>query len=290
MKATKTTTLALNDLVQFTVQVVKATSPKKAQLDNAGPNGGKVKQLKIEEGFGTFGADDTYEGPVLTEAKIQKGLATPAGFKPIPKDALEAITEATKLDKMLVEEFVPLERVPFERATGFHFIQPKDGLLAYRLLYERMLERQVAAVTKWTARSRQQLMVLYADERYGAIVGNTLTFATDAREPDDAVRAALTVEPKPEMLAMTDKLIDQMLGEGQAIEDAVDDAVVQTQDLIEKAMLGEAIEAPEVPAEPQATDDEALIAALAASVQDAPAAKANGKGKGKKPAKKAVKT
>lgn len=267
MKATANTTLALNDLIRVPVQVVKATESTDVKLDSAAPSGAALKQVYL---------DAATDEPVARE-DIQKGVRDGDTFRPIPKEALDAIDAQTKIEEMAVTGSLPIEDVPFDRVTGAHFLQsPTKGgsHKAYRLIYEALLAGERALVTKWTARSRQQLAVIFADGSKGCLMMNTLSFTADCREPDAAVLAPQQAEVQQEQIDMARQLIDAMPDGNEVLAAETDEAIALKRELVEEALAGKAIEAPAPKAVAETKAEADLTALLAASIKAAPKKKA----------------
>lgn len=258
MRATTNTVLALNDLIRIPVQICKATESTDVKLDSAGPSGAALKQVYI----------DTATGETIAHADILKGIRTGDEFTAIDADSLKAIDEQTRIDEMAVAGQMPVADIPFDRITGMHFLQsPTKGgsHKAYRLVYEALLADERAIVTKWTARSRQQLAVIYASERHGCLVLNTLTFAANLREPDGAILAPQQAEVSDEQVDMARVLLDAMPAGHEALEAETDEALALKRELVDRALAGEAIKAPAIKTKAQAEGD--LTALLAASIK-----------------------
>ena len=266
MRATANTVLAINDLIRIPVQVCKATEQIDVRLNLAGPEGQKVSQRYVD-------ADDT----LIPADELQRGIFDGDDFKPVPKDAIDAINAATKIEEMAVSGQMPIADVPFDRVTGSYFLQsPTKGgsHKAYRLIYEALLADDLAITTKWTARSRQQLAVIYADADKGCMVMNTLTFADEQRAADAAILAPQSAEVADEQVGLARQLLSTMPEGAEALATDTDVAIAMKRDLIDKALAGETVSAPAQTAKKDTADND-LTALLAASVKTAkkPAAK-----------------
>lgn len=243
-------------LFSFPVQVCKATSSVDVKLDSATASGSTYSQVYRDDAT----------GEIIEERKdLVKGIREGEGFKAIPAESLKAIDEQTKLPDMRVEKAVPLAEVPFERATGFYFLQspPKGGAhKAYRLTYEALAAKGKkhparALRVKFTSRTRQKLAAVYADTDRKCLVAVTLTFAADMREPDEAVLAPQKVEVEEKQVEMARTVIAALENPvdpktKQPVDAGdwntpVDDAIEQKRELVEQAVAGKTIEAPTTP-------------------------------------------
>ena len=125
-------------------------------------------------------------------------------------------------------------------------------------------------VTKWTARSRQKLLVLWVNEQ-GLLMASGLNFEGDVREPDEACRAHLAGAYSDQELAMAQQLLTVFYKETPtALSMEVDEAVALKHALVADALAGQVIDAPEKPkaTEPVSALADALSASIAALAKD----------------------
>jgi non-homologous end joining protein Ku len=252
-------------LLHFPVDLVKATGSVDVKYDGAAPSGGEYETRYV----------DTATGETFEYAERQQGVRLGEAFKPIDPEAIKAIDEATTLVDMRVETAMPYESVPFERATGMYYLQvpPKSGAhKVYRLIYLALLpqkgktkadKQRLALRVKFSIRKRQKIGVIYADPERECLVLNTLTFAAELREPDEAVlahKAAQVEQPQVEKARQVlVGLIDKDTTEPE------DDAIELKRELVEQAAAGEAIEVPVTPTA-EAVDSDNLTELLEASL------------------------
>lgn len=256
----------------FAVQVCKATdSANSVSFDNAAPSGAGYVTQYVDEGT----------GEVFEYGDRLRGVKVGDEFAPIDPEAIKAIDEATKLNTMFALGVVDLDDALGkygDRVCGVHFLQsPAKGgsPKAYRLTYEALAEQKSgkkvtrkaqAIVTKRTASSRQKLGLICADETRKCLMLLEIEFAAKMREADDQVLAPQTAEITDEQVAMAVKMIGTLPDGELAIENEVDEALALRQDLIEKAVAGEAIDVPESVKSATESTDDALMAALEASI------------------------
>lgn len=255
MKAIANTTIRLG-LINLPVGVCKATG----ELDDVsfklgGPNGESLSQVYVIEG-----TDKQVERDDMTRT-IDGHI--------IDKDALEAIKENTKLPDLTILKVEDRERWQREmhRCTGQYFLQStkKTGNVnAYKLFADALKETGKVAVTKWTARSRQNLMVIWTDDD-GVLRGSTMSFACDARTPDENVRAHLAGTYTEAEMDMAKQLLSALASsDADPLEMETDEAVSMRHELVQKAMQGETITT--VATAEQPAKNAALADALAASL------------------------
>lgn len=262
MKAIANTTIRLG-LVNLPVQIVQATeTANDISFKLAGPDGEALKQVYVKEG-----TDD-----IVPKDEIQKGIFDGGEFFPVSADDIENIKDQTKMPDLEVIEVIDMEDFlsQFHRVTGMYYVQnansrtgPKGNINSLKLFVDALAEDGKAIVTKWTARSRQKLMVLYPEN--GILRAASMSFASDVREADDGVRAHLAGQYKPEEMAMAKQLLGVM-GDTKknALEMMSDDALPLMRQLVEDVCTGRAL--PERKVEVQATVTTALADALAASL------------------------
>lgn len=235
-------------LFAFPIQVCKGTDDSDILFDIAAPSGAPRTQQYI----------DSATGEPCEDADCQRGVRVGNEFHAISPEQIAEIAKATKIETMTALGVIDFEQIPFDRATGTYFLQspPKGGVpKAYRILYEALspvmsasgktVQRPAKAlVTKRTARSRQKLCIIYADTSLECLVLIELRFASQLRKPDLDVLAPLQAQVEQAQIDVARQVIDG-LGDGlDAIETANDEVLTLREDLIEKAMLGDALDAP----------------------------------------------
>ena len=249
MKATTNTTIRLG-LLNLPVGVCKATGELADVKFNLGDaEGNKLTQQYVNPDGEVIPADQ--------QTRTVNGHI-------VPQDDLDAIAEATKLDGLEIIKIESRERFVAEgyRVTGFHYIQshPKNGNLnAFRLFVDALKEMDSVAITKFTPRSRQSLMVLFPNDE-GVLCAVTMSYGTDVREPDQAVRAHLAGKYSPAEMEMAKQLLAAFNNDADPLTYATDEAVQMRHDLVAKVMEGKPVEKP-------APKDEPAVSSLAAALE-----------------------
>lgn len=253
MKAIANTTISLG-LINLPVGICKATG----ELDDVKFNLGDSQGRRLTQ---------QYVDPEGKVVPLDQRTKTIDGHV-IDKDSLEAIAEQTKLPVLNVSKIEARSKFVAQsfRITGYYFLQstPKTGNLnAYKLFVDALQKIDAVAVTKFTFRSRQQLLVLYPMN--GVLCANTVSFGTDVREPDDTVMAHRAGSYSDAELDMAVQLLTALSANGgDPLASETDEAVTLRHELVEKAKSGEKIEKPADA--PQADKNAALADALAASL------------------------
>jgi non-homologous end joining protein Ku len=252
-------------LLHFPVQICKATGSVDAKYDLAAPSGAEYETKYLDPATGEF----------FESAERKHGVRAGDAFKEIPADSIKAIDEKTKLVDMRVETAMRYEDIEFERATGMYYLQvpAKSGAhKVYRLIYLALLpqkgktkaqKQRLALRVKFTSRSRQKVGVVYADPQKECLVLNTLAFAAEVRQPDEAVLAHKAAQVEEAQVGKARQVIESLIDLNT--EEPEDDALALKRDLIEQAAAGEAIEAPVVPVT-ETVETDNLAAVLDASL------------------------
>lgn len=255
-------------LFAFPVSIAKATTIDEAKFDIAAPSGAERKQVYI----------DTATGEIVEDDDCPRGVRVGDTFRVVPKEAIDAVNGTGKDPMIVVKGRVALADVDFTRAEGTYFVQtPAKGgsAKAYRLLYEALREERKgkkvvvpaqALVAKRTVRTKQKLVVIYADEQVGALMLVQLRFGADLKAPDEQILAPQHAQVEQAQIDTARKVILTAVADGRDLFDTeVDEAVARKRALVEQALEGEAIAAPTPVAATKVEDDiEAqLVASLA---------------------------
>lgn len=258
MKAISTTTIRLG-LINLPVQVCKATeTTTDTSYNQAGPGGEKLRQ-------GYFLPDGT-ECP---KADIQKGIFQGENFYPISATEIESIKDATKLPDLNVSDVVDASEFwdRADRITGKYYVQmAKKGGSAnsMRLFVEALEQMGKVMVTKWTPRSRQELLVLWPKD--GILHASSVEFGRDMRESDETVRAHLSGTYTEAEMDMAKQLLTALSQTtANSLDMELDEALPMKHSLISQAMAGEGVEVAEK-ATVQPIKNEALADALSAAL------------------------
>lgn len=260
MRATASTTINFG-LVNVPVQLFKATKGSDVSFNMCAPDGSPVEQVYRKKGTDEI---------VGTAKDCGKSID---GFQ-IDKETVKAIEEESKtedgknLKKLNISTFIPLSSVPFNRVTNWYYVgnNPKEGdPEALATIVKAMDEKNLAAVTKWVPRTRQEMLVLYVQDGLMYAVG--VSFAADIQEPPATVADVAKVKPNQELVDMAITFIDQHVDESaKDIEEMSDGAIAKRMALVEAVKNGEAIEVTPVIEEPTSGED--LMAKLKASIEE----------------------
>ena len=254
-------------LFAFPVQVCKATSEtSEPRFDRATPTGNEYKQVYR----------DTVTGEIYENGDLIQGVRAGETFHPIAKEQIDAINESVVAKEIRVERTVNLDDVPFERATGYHYLQvpAKNGAAkSFRLLYEALLGGSAksknpakALRVSYAPRSRKKLGVVFADPTTKCLVLVTLTYGGAVRDPDEQVLTHLNAEVDKATVAKARAVVDSLdTDEAGDWDTPEDETLAKREELIAAAIAGEGIAVPDAPA--VVTDEaDAVEAALEASL------------------------
>lgn len=257
MKAISNTTLRMG-LVTIPMQVCQGIeTANDVTFKQAGPAGESLRQAYLFP-----------DGTECRKDDMSKGIFMSGEFYPVAKDDIDAINEATKRPDLEVLEVIDAGQFWSEahRINDLYYVQSptKNGNPnAFRLFVDALERTEQAIVTKWTARSRQKLLVLWA--RDGLLYGSGLAFEGDVREPDENTRAHLAGAYSEQEAEMAEQLLGMYYKEKPtALSMEVDEAIPMKHKLVDDALAGRGVEVPTTPEQPQ--QNAALADALAASL------------------------
>lgn len=257
----------MGGLLSIPVALHKISDPKEVKFDRAGSrSGAPIQRAETTE------VVDTKSGEVTTVTvaaeDIEYGVYDGDTFKAIPKEALKEIEEATKLTEFEITTFVPLAKVPRNRAQQSYYLMPQSkagpgGMKPMELLHAALKAEKKAGVVKICLTKRQYLGVVYAEGN-----GLYITIMAWAEDWTQADRANVLGQTKldPKMLATARTLVNTLSTDDvQAALDApVDDLRVLRAKLRDDALAGKAFKPREKKAPVAAPDG--LMAALEASL------------------------
>jgi DNA end-binding protein Ku len=185
------------------------------------------------------------------------------------EDELKALVpEAT--NAVEIAEFVPVEEVdPIYFEKSFYLGPDRGGDKPYRLLAEAMKKTGRAALARYVARGKDQLVLLRPFE--GGLIMQQLRYSDELRDFSEVPIAPAEVK-EPE-LRLAVQLIEQIATEEFRPETYEDTQRQQVRELIEKKVQGQEITAAPVEAPKAQIVDlmEALKASLASSQTQTPA-------------------
>lgn len=273
----KSTTLSFG-MVTVPVAVKKVTDKREVGFQLASPAGNAVAQTYVDKVTGEIvGPSSDCKRGIFDDPK--NGV----GFHEVPAEALKAIDEAGKIDSIVIDHFVPVGEVPFERAEGAYFVAPNGkaaGAAAkpLALLRDGLAATGMAGVGKLTLRTTQRAFVVYAQD--GGLLLNTLVFAEDFVSVAEAAESLAGVEVDAKTLDLAKTLIQAQAAEVGVLDAYTDDRRPQREALVAAALAGEEIEAPAAAEAPEPTVD--LEAMLLASIGNTATAKKAAKPKAAK--------
>lgn len=264
MKAIANTTIRLG-LINLPVQVAQAEeSAMDISFKTASPKGEPVEQRYVVKGTTDLIDKDDLQKGIFEDPKAG------TGFHPIDKSAIENINAQTKMKDLNVTDVITFDEADKfrHRIRGMYFLQMAKGGSAnsMKLFVDALALEGKCMVTKWTPRSRQELMVIrpQADEDGANIlVGYSYAFAGDMRSADETVRAHLSGTYSDAEMAMAKQLLSALSDtNADTLEMEIDEALPLRHKLVNDALQGKAVHAPEAAPE-QPEKNEALADALA---------------------------
>lgn len=213
---------------------------------------------------------DPETGEIVPREKIVKGYEYAKDqYLVVSEEELDALELATSRS-MDISEFVPLDSVdPLYFENGYYLAPDKGAERAYKLLAAALTDARYAAVAKYVARGKQQLVVFRPLD--GAIVMQQLRYSEEVKTlgeipiPDAAVTEAELGLAKQFITAMAKPKFD--------ITQYKDEYREKLRDMLDRKVKGEAVDLTPQPAPAAKVVDlmEALKASLARGGVAAPA-------------------
>jgi DNA end-binding protein Ku len=139
-------------LVSIPVKLYTATSSEQVRFNMLHPETkSRVKQQYI----------DASTGEVVDRNSLVKGFEYGRDqYVVFTEDELKAL-ETERSSSLDIVEFVPLESVDLLQVEKTYYLGPdKGGDKAYRLLTDSMVNTKKVAVGRWSARGKEQLVVV----------------------------------------------------------------------------------------------------------------------------------
>ena len=214
---------------------------------------------------------DPDTGEIVPREKIVKGYEYAKDqYLIINEEELDALELATSRS-MDITEFVPLDSVdPLYFENGYYLGPDKGAERAYKLLAAALTDARYAAVAKYVARGKQQLVVFRPLN--GAIVMQQLRYAEEVKTLGEIPIPDATVTDAE--LGLAKQFITAMAKPKFDINQYQDEYRVRLRDMLDRKIKGEAVDLTPQPAPVAKVVDlmEALKASLARGA--APAAPA----------------
>ena len=207
----------------------------------------------------------------VDRAEMAKGFELSKGnFVELSKDELEAL-EAVASGEIAMKQFVPASEVDPIFVDRTYYLGPgKGGERAYRLLHDALEDAELVGIASYSARGKQYVVELRPFQ--DGLAMHQLRYC-DEIKPWDEVPLGKLPQPAASELALARQVIDQLREDELDLEPFKDEVKGRVRELIaEKAKGGEIVAPPEA-AKPAPTD---LMAALKASLSEAPAARGQG--------------
>lgn len=246
MRAVTRTNLALGDL-HIPIGVCPATGSDDIRFDTAAPDGTKRHTQYVHESeTRTLRAvDDPAAEPIEVPKVLNgsiKGVRIGEDFREVPPSELDYAKAVTAMPTIELLEVIDYRRVPTERMTGGHWIQPdKMFERSLAILIEALRRDGHAMLVKWSARDRQRLGIIRVrvTDDGPALMLNDVTFAAQLRKPNDQVLAAGRITELDERsVNAAQNLLAQYRGPGRMLDEATDDLIAVHTDLVQNAHQG----------------------------------------------------
>jgi DNA end-binding protein Ku len=207
------------------------------------------------------------DNQVVERSDTVKGFEYARGQYVLFSDEELKALEAARDNSIDITEFVPLSSVDFVQVEKSYYLGPdKGGDKAYRLLSAAMRGKDRVAVGRWSARGKEQLVLVrpYGDD---GLILHQLFYANEVRSFEE-IDTGAKLEFSEKELDLADKLIDQLTSESFEPERYKDSYSDKVRAAVDQKVQGEEITvAPEAP-KAQIID---LFEALKRSLEAGPA-------------------
>lgn len=225
-------------LVSIPVKLFTAASSEQVSFNMLHKKcGGRVKQQYI---------CPTDNNEVVERTDMVKGYEHARGQYVLFTDEELKAFEAERSNAIEITEFVPLASVDFVHVEKSYYLgADKGGDKAYRLLGQAMTSKKMVAVGRWSARGKEQLVLVRPYE--DGLILHQLFYANEVRaweEVDSAAKVSLSDKERE----LAEKLIEQLSSdsfEPDKYHDTYSDKVLAA---VEQKAAGQEITvAPEAP-------------------------------------------
>jgi len=182
---------------------------------------------------------DPETGEAVPRDKILKGYEFAKDqYVIVTEEELEKLELATSR-AMDISAFVPIEAVdPLYFDTGYYLGPDKGAERAYRLLAKSLTEMHQAAVARYVARGRQQLILIRPKD--GALVMQQLRFADEVRGLGEIPIPEATVTDAE--LALARQFIEHLQQPEFDVSQYKDEYKERLRELLDKKVKGEAFD------------------------------------------------
>lgn len=178
-------------------------------------------------------------GKVVDRKSMVKGYEFAKGQYVVFEEEELKKLEAPRSTSMDIVEFVPLSTVDLIQVEKTYYLGPdKGGDKAYRLLAQSMVEAGKVAVGRWSAKGKEQLVVIrpYKD----GLILHQMFYADEVRAFDEVDRGA-TFEFKDVEKELARKLIDELSSPAFEPEKYHDEFVDRVRAAVEQKTAGQEV-------------------------------------------------
>lgn len=202
----------------------------------------------------------TFDDEVVPWGDVARGVEVRKGeYVVLSKEEIDSLKpESSK--KINIDKFFPLEQVDrifFEKS---YILAPDEAPDSYGLLLKAFQEKNLAGVGKFTMRTKEYPVVIYAYR--GALILTTLRYADEVVDPLAVEEIKKSQEPDKQELELAFKIIENLKGEFD-ITEYQDDYRERVEELVEKKMKGETVKVEE----PETEGVKELMSALKETLQ-----------------------
>lgn len=186
-------------LVNIAVKLYTSASTEDISFNQITPDNNRVKQKLV----------DAVTNQEVDRDKLRKGYEYAKDqFVVFSQDEIKAL-ESERSNVMQITEFVPLDAVDFLQVEKSYYLGPdKGGDKGYALLVKTLEKADKVAVATWTARGKDQLVIVRAYE--GGLVLHQMYYSTEMRPFDEILNTVAKLPVSPAEEALADKLVETL--------------------------------------------------------------------------------
>lgn len=283
MRAIRNTTLSCG-LLSCPVKIYSATEDEREiKFNLIGSKGEPVEQIYVlkEHPLDQMiytGRKKEYVGRRVVEQFEREDMGYAWNGTPIDKAQLDQAEKETLIDpdgndlsEIIIDKFILLKNVPWERGKKLYFIGPNKALSgkAFETFKAAIRRKKVAAIAKVVVKKRQMLLCIY--EKDGAMLALSMRYTREMRERDEGVNDDLIdtrVKLNRKEIDAMSTLVEEYMVDAEEINNLTETYVKRKVDIVESIINGAEPKAKrgKRKAEPKKTD---LMAELEASIKEA---------------------
>jgi DNA end-binding protein Ku len=184
----------------------------------------------------------TFDEEVVPWSEVGRAIEVRKGeYVVFEKEELDALRQESN-QKITVDKFISLNEVDTIFFDKSYILAPDKSEDSYSLLLKTLLIKKMAAVGKFTLRTKEYLVLVYPYKN--ALVLTTLRYGNEIVDPQAVKEITEIKEPSAEELELAEKIVENLTSSFD-ITDYQDSYTENVKKLLEKKMKGEIIKVEE---------------------------------------------